>query len=184
MKRFTFAMMALIIAMGMPMVAIAMDHGSHDKEMSKDMDHDMHKAHDMKMDDAKEMDHDMHKGHDMAAEDGDFVEIGKDTQDGVVATVKVKAYDEKTRATMSKMGMNASHHIMVFFTDEKTGSSVTSGKAALKIKGEDAKPAMLMQMGPGFGSDVSVGDGMSTFEIGTKLEDGKKRQFSVMFHNM
>ena len=184
MKRFTFAMMALIIAMGMPMVAIAMDHGSHDKEMSKDMDHDMHKAHDMKMDDAKEMDHDMHKGHDMAAEDGDFVEIGKDTQNGVVATVKVKAYDEKTMATMSKMGMNATHHVMVFFTDEKTGSSVTSGKAALKIKGEDAKPAMLMQMGPGFGSDVSVGDGMSTFEIGTKLEDGKKRQFSVMFHNM
>jgi len=184
MKRLTFAMMALIIAMGMPMVAMAMDHGSNDKEMSKDMDHDMHKAHDMKMDDAKKMDHDMHKGHDMAAEDGDFVEIGKDTQDGVVATVKVKAYDEKTRATMSKMGMNATHHIMVFFTDEKTGSSVTSGKAALKIKGEDAKPAMLMQMGPGFGSDVSVGDGMSTFEIGTKLEDGKKRQFSVMFHNM
>ncbi len=48
MKRFTFAMMALIIAMGMPMVAIAMDHGTHDKEMSKDMDHDM------KMDDAKD----------------------------------------------------------------------------------------------------------------------------------
>ena len=184
MKRFTFAMMALVFAMAMPMVAIAMDHGSHDKEMSKDMDHDKHKAHDMKMDDAKEMNHDMHKGHDMAAEDGDFVEIGKDTQDGVVATVKVKAYDEKTRATMAKMGMNATHHVMVFFTDEKTGEAVASGKAALKIKGEDAKPAMLMQMGPGFGSDVSVDDGMSTFEIGTKLEDGKKRQFSVMFHNM
>ncbi|MDH3544320.1 MAG: hypothetical protein OET55_00310 [Desulfuromonadales bacterium] len=184
MKRLTFTMMALIIAMAIPMVAIAMDHGSHDKEMSKDMDHDKHKAHDMKMDDAKEMNHDMHKGHDMAAEDGDFVEIGKDTQDGVVATVKVKAYDEKTRATMAKMGMNATHHVMVFFTDEKTGEAVASGKAALKIKGEDAKPAMLMQMGPGFGSDVSVDDGMSTFEIGTKLEDGKKRQFSVMFHNM
>ena len=166
MKRFTFAMMALIIAMGMPMVAIAMDHGSHDKEMSEDMDHDMH------------------KGHDMAAKDGAFVEIGKDTQSGVVATVKVKAYDEKTRDTMAKMGMNATHHVMVFFTDEKTGVAVASGKAALKVKGEEAKPAMLMLMGTGFGSDVSVGEGMSTFEIGTKLEDGKKRQFSVMFHNM
>jgi hypothetical protein len=166
MKRFTFAMMVLIVAMGMPMVAIAMDHGSHDKEMSKDKDPDMH------------------KGHDMAAKDGDFVEIGKDTQDGVVATVKVKAYDEKTRATMEKMGMNATHHVMVFFTEEKTGDAVTSGKAALKIKGEEAKPAMLMLMGTGFGSDVSVGEGMSKFEIGTKLEDGKKRQFSVMFHNM
>jgi hypothetical protein len=166
MKRFTFAMMVLIVAMGMPMVGIAMDHGSQDKEMSKDKDPDMH------------------KGHDMAAKDGDFVEIGKDTQDGVVATVKVKAYDEKTRATMEKMGMNATHHVMVFFTEEKTGDAVTSGKAALKIKGEEAKPAMLMLMGTGFGSDVSVGDGMSTFEIGTKLEDGKKRKFSVMFHNM
>ena len=166
MKRFTFAMMVLIIAMGMPMVAIAMDHGSHDKEMSKDMDHDMH------------------KGHDMAAKDGDFVEIGKDTQKGVVATVKVKVYDEKTKATMAKMGMNATHHVMVFFTDEKSGDAIDSGKAALKIKGEDAKPAMLMKMGTGFGGDVNVEGGMSTFEIGTKLEDGEKRQFSVMFHNM
>ena len=170
MKRLTFATMALVFAMGMPMLATAaMDHGSHDKEMSKDMDHDMHKGHDMKMDSAK---------------DGDFVEIGKDTQDGVVATVKVKTYDEKTMATMEKMGMNATHRVMVFFTDEKTGAAVASGKAALKVKGEDAKPEMLMQMGTGFGSDVSVGEGMSTFEIGTKLEDGKKRQFSVMFHNM
>jgi hypothetical protein len=184
MKRFTFAMMVLIIAMGMPMVAIAMDHGSHDKEMSKDMDHDMHKDHDMKMNDDKKMDHDMHKGHDMAAKDGDFVEIGKDTKDGIVATVKVKTYDEKTKATMAKMGMNATHHVMVFFVDEKTGAAVASGKAALKVKGEDAKPSMLMLMGTGFGSDVSVGVGMYPFEIGTKLGDGKKRQFSVMFHNM
>jgi hypothetical protein len=166
MKRITLAMMALIIAMGMPMVAIAMDHGSDDKEMSKDMDHDMH------------------KGHDMAAKDGDFVEIGKDTQKGVVATVKVKTYDEKTTATMAKMGMNATHHVMVFFTDEKSGDEITSGKAALKIKGSDAKPDMLMLMGTGFGGDVSVGEGMATFVIGTKLEDGQKRQFSVMFHNM
>ena len=166
MKRFTFAMMVLIIAMGMPMVAIAMDHGSHDKEMSKDMDHDMH------------------KGHDMAAKEGDFVEIGKDTQKGVVATVKVKVYDEKTKATMAKMGMNATHHVMVFFTDEKSGDAIASGKAALKIKGSDAKPDMLMLMGTGFGGDVSVGEGMATFEIGTKLEDGQKRQFSIMYHNM
>ena len=179
MKRFTLAMLALIIAMGMPVMATAaMDHGSHDKEMSKDMDHDM------KKDKSKEMDHDMHKGHDMAAKEGDFVEIGKDTQKGVVATVKVKTYDEKTKATMAKMGMNATHHVMVFFTDEESGDAVASGKAALKIKGEDAKPAMLMQMHDGFGGDITVEGGMATFEIGTKLEDGEKRQFSVMFHNM
>ena len=173
MKRFTLAMMALAIVMGMPVMATAaMDHGSHDKEMSKDMNHDM------KMDDAKEMDHDM------GAKDDDFIEIGKDTQKGVVATVKVKTYDEKTKATMAKMGMNATHHVMVFFTDEESGDAVASGKAALKIKGEDAKPAMLMQMHDGFGGDITVEGGMATFEIGTKLEDGEERQFSVMFHNM
>lgn len=166
MKRFTLAIMVLMVAMSLPMVATAMDHGSHDKAMSKGMDHDMN------------------KGHDMDGKDGDFVEIGNDTQKGVVATVKVKTYDEKTVETMTKMGMSATHHVMVLFTDEKSGAAVTSGKAALKIKGVDEKPVMMMQMGSGFGGDVTVEDGMATFEIGTKLEDGEKRQFSVMFHNM
>ena len=164
MKRLTIAMMALVFAVSMPMIATAgMDHG-------------------MKMDQDKAMK--MDKGMKMAAQDGDFVEIGKDTQEGVVATVKVKTYDEKTLASMKKMGMNATHHVMVFFTDEKSGAAVASGKAAIKIKGEDAKPAMMMQMGAGFGGDVTLKGAMSTFEIGTKLEDGKKRQFSVMFHDM
>ena len=173
MKRFTIAMMTLVFAMVMPMIAVAMDHSAHGKEMAEGMEHS---------------DQGNHKGHDMAkmdmAKDGDFVEIGKDTQAGVIATAKVKTYDEKTMATMAKMGMSATHHVMIFFTDEKSGEAVASGKAAIKVKGEDAKPTMLMQMGTGFGGDVSVGEGMFTFEIGTKLEDGKKRKFSIMFHNM
>ena len=170
MKRFTIAILALIFAMGMPMIAAAaMDHGSHDKEMSKDMQHDGH---------------DMKKGHDMGGQKDDFVEIGKDAQKGVVATVKVKTYDEKTLASMKKMGMDATHHVMVFFTDEKSGDEIAGGKVALKVKGVEAKPVMLMLMGEGFGGDVTLKEGMFTFEIGTKLEDGKKRQFSVMFHNM
>ncbi len=181
MKRLTLAMIALIIAMGMPVLATAMDHSAHGKDMADDMKEHGDMAHE---------DQGKHKGHDMAkmdmsgAEGGDFVEIGKDTQKGVVATAKVKTYDEKTMVSMEKMGMHATHHVMVFFTDEKTGEAVASGKAALKIKGSDAKPAMLMLMGSGFGGDVTVGEGMATFEIGTKLEDGKKRQFSIMFHNM
>jgi len=39
-------------------------------------------------------------------------------------------------------------------------------------------------MGNGFGTDVNLEGMMITFEIGTKLEDGKKRQFEVGFHNM
>lgn len=179
MKRFTITTLVLFLVISMPMIAVAMDHGSHDKEMSKDMAHEMEG-----MDKSKGKAHNMEMDHDMEAKDGDFVEIGKDTQKGVIVTVKVKTYDEKTLASMAKMGMNSTHHVMVFFTDEKSGAAIASGKAALKIKGEDAKPAMLMLMGTGFGGDITVAEGMATFEIGTKLEDGKKRKFSVMFHNM
>ena len=180
MKRLIIAMMVMLFAMGMPAVVMAMDHG----DMKHD-DKDMHKDHDMKMDHGKEMSHDMHKDHAMGGDD-DFVEVGKDTQDGVVATVKVKTYDEETMANMSKMGMEATHHVMVFFTDEKSGEAVESGKAALKVKGsgESAEPVMLMLMGNGFGADVKLEGMMINFEIGTKLEDGKKRQFEVDFHNM
>ncbi len=164
MKCLTLTILALVFAMGMSMTSFAaMDHGSHGKEMAKDMKHD---------------------GHDMDQQKGDFVEIGKDTQTGVVATVKVKTYDGKTLASMKKMGMDATHHVMVFFTDEKSGDEIAGGKVALKVKGQDAKPAMMMLMGKGFGADVSLSEMMTTFEIGTKLEDGKKRQFSIMFHNM
>ncbi len=157
MKRFTIAMLALVFAMGMPMIATAAMQG---KEMAGEMKHDM------------------------SAMKGDLVEIGKDTQNGVVATVKIKTYDEKTLATMKKMGMDATHHVMIFFADEKSGDEIAGGKVALKVKGQDAKPTMMMLMGKGFGGDVSLSGMMITFEIGTKLEDGKKRQFSIEFHNM
>jgi len=159
MKRFTISTLFLVLAIGVPMTSFAamdMDHST----MSKDMKHDM------------------------SEQKGDFVEIGKDTQEGVVATVKVKTYDAETLATMAKMGMDATHHVMVFFVDEKSAKEIVAGKVALKLKGEDAQPVMMMQMETGFGGDVKLADGMYTFEIGTKLEDGQKRQFSVMFHNM
>lgn len=180
MKRFTIVMLAMVFAAGMPIMASAgMDHGSQDKGMSMDMDmKGMDKDHDMGAMKG------MEKGHDMDAMEGGFVEIGKDTQNGVVATVKIKTYDEKTLATMKKMGMDATHHVMVFFTDEKSGDEIAGGKVALKVKGQDAKPTMMMLMGKGFGGDVSLSGMMITLEIGTKLEDGKKRQFSIKFHNM
>lgn len=194
MKRYTITILAVAIAIGMPMAALAMkhmDHAEHGKAMAEEkMQHgdaahaDMaeQKGKDM-AEHAKEMSHDMHKGHNMASGD-DFVEIGKDTQNGVVATVKVKTYDADTKATMSKMGMTATHHVMVFFANEQSNAPVSGGMAALKVKGRDDKPVMLMQMGDGFGADVNLGEGMSTLEIGTKLADGEKRQFEVMFHNM
>ena len=180
MKRSTIALVALVFVLGMPILTLAAshdDHSGHSQTMAADMKHgDMAQS--------KEMSKDMHKGHNMAAMDDGFVEVGKDTREGVVATVKIKAYDEKAMASMAKMGMNATHHVMVSFTDEKSGSEIADGKAAVKVKGQDAKPVMLMLMGAGFGGDVALpGPGMYTFEIGTKLADGNKRQFEVGFHN-
>lgn len=174
MKRFTSAILALAFAMGIPMISAAMSHEDHGKAMADDK-----KQHGgMAMEHGKAMDHGM------SSQGDDFVEIGKDTQQGVVATVKVKAYDEATRATMTKMGMDATHHVMVFFTDENSGKELAGGMVAIKVQGQEAKPVMMMLMGSGFGGDVSLQGGMATFEIGTKLEDDQKRQFSVMFHNM
>lgn len=187
MKKLTTVLLTMTLTMGMPIIAVAMNHSSHGAEKSQEMknhgdtehaDEGMHKGHDMKMDKGHGMAHDM-----KADGDDGFVEIGKDTQKGVVAKVKIKTYDAETLATMQKMGMDATHHIMIFFTDEKSGADITGGKIALKVQGTEMKPAMLMQMGNGFGGDVSLKGGMQSFEIGTKLEDGEKRQFSVDFHN-
>src|SRR5210317_2190192 len=175
MKNLTIAFLTMFLVLSLPMLAFSASHG----------DQDMHKGHKMNMDNAKEKAHDMHKGHDMSGDD--FVEAGKDTQDGVVATVKIKTYDEETVNKMKAMGMAATHHVMVFFADEKSGDAIVAGKAALKVKGsgdDSAKPAMLMLMGNGFGTDVNLEGMMITFEIGTKLGDGQKRQFEVQYHNM
>ena len=134
------------------------------------------------------MDHNAHgkeMAHDMDTKNGHFTEIGEDTTEGVVATVKVKAYDEEAMETMANMGMNATHHVMVFFTDETSGEPIASGKAAIRIKDpKDHKTTMLMRMGSGFGGDVYVEKGMSIFEIRKRLENGRTLRFEVTFHNM
>lgn len=184
MKRLTVAILAATFALAIPLAASAMkhmDHGDH-AEHGKAMAEEKMQHGDMKhADHGEHKGHDMHKRHDMG--DDDFAELGKDVQKGVVATVKVKTYDDDTKAKMAKMGMAATHHVMVFFTEESSGKAL-GGKAALKVKDQEGKPTMLMQMGDGFGADVNLGAGMHTLEIGTKLQDGEKRQFEVGFHNM
>ena len=193
MKGFITFGLAILLVTGSsaPVMAMKhMDHGSQDHGKSESMEHhgDMKHAEHGKHDDTKmEESHDMHAGHAMGNGD-DFVDIGKDSQEGVTATVKIKTYDQDTRATMAKMGMDATHHVMVFFAEDKGGQSVSSGKVALKIKdteGKSDKPVEMMLMGEGFGADVTVKDkGMYTLEVGTKLQDGNKRKFEVKFHNM
>ena len=203
MKRMTITLLALIFAMAMPLAALAMSHEGHEKGKSDEMKHqghemgshgdmkhdDMgkHEGHDMHMEHAKEKSHDTHKGHDMGddhSNHGELQAIGEKTEGGVRAVAKIKAYDAAAVASMEKMGMSGTHHLMVFFTDEKGGAEITEGKVALKVKGpgdEKPKPIELMQMDSGFGADVALKTkGHYELEVGTKLKDGKTRKFE--FH--
>ena len=104
--------------------------------------------------------------------------IGEQTEAGVKATAKIMVY------TADKAEMvNASHHLMVFFTDATSGAKLSQGKVAVKVKGGhgDAKPVELMAMGDGFGADLRVEPGHYTFEVGTKLADGAKRSFEYQY---
>ncbi|AMV70677.1 hypothetical protein DBW_0277 [Desulfuromonas sp. DDH964] len=121
---------------------------------------------------------------------GDMVLIGDQVVDGVKAMAHIMVYDDAARVSMAKMGMDATHHLMMLFVDEQSGRSIAGGSAALKIQtkeGDAGNPTKLMPMkmeiGSGFGSDIALPEkGEVTFLVGTKLEDGKKRQFEFNFH--
>ena len=101
--------------------------------------------------------------------------LGNQTENGVKAMAHIKDIHEG----MAKMGMDQTHHFMVMFTDTASG----------KIKdpaGNVGEPIQLMPMnmgmGQAFGSDITLpAKGKYQFEIGSKLEDGHKRQFQFDF---
>jgi hypothetical protein len=101
--------------------------------------------------------------------------------DQVVDGIKAMAHLNDVKEAMAKAGMKETHHLMVMFQEAGTGKTVETGTAALKIKGPDnveSAPIPLMSMVGYFGGDIVLGaPGMYTFTIGTKLADGKTRQF-------
>jgi len=113
--------------------------------------------------------------------------LGDQTEDGVKAMAHLKDIHEG----MAKMGMDQTHHLMVMFMDTATGKPIANGTVAVKIKdpsGKVSEPIQLMPMsmgmGQSFGSDITLPTkGKYQFDIGTKLEDGKKRQFQFDFDN-
>lgn len=122
------------------------------------------------------MGHEMPTGHEMATGDAQMIMLGDQVVDGV----KADAHLNDIKEAMAKMGMKETHHLMVMFKDE-TGKVVDAGTVALKVKGPDKVETAalpLMGMGGYFGADIVLGaPGMYTFTIGTKLADGKTRQF-------
>lgn len=124
--------------------------------------------------------HDMSMGHEMAM-DQQMIMLG----DKVVEGVKAEAHLNDVKEAMAKMGMKETHHLMVLFQEAETGKAVETGTAALKITGPDKVESAaipLMGMGGHFGADIVLGaPGMYEFKIGTKLADGKTRQFEFSY---
>jgi len=81
--------------------------------------------------------------------------------------------------------MSQTHHLMVMFVDKATGEPINQGMVAVKIvdpNGKESNPIALMGMQGHFGVDVSLGlPGKYEFKLGTKLADGKNRQFEFEF---
>lgn len=119
----------------------------------------------------------MGMGHDMPAGHEQMIMLGDQVVDGI----KADAHLNDIKEAMAKMGMKETHHLMIMFQEAETGKVVPTGTVALKIKGPDnveSAPVALMGMDGHFGADIILGaPGGYTFTIGTKLADGKTRQF-------
>ncbi len=112
---------------------------------------------------------------------GGAIMLEEVTESGVKAMVHLM----DVSAAMTKMGRKENFHLMVLFTDVKTGKELSEGSVALKITGPGGKagePIGLMAMGGQFGSDISLPEkGKYSLEIGSKLADGVKRQFKFPY---
>jgi len=103
------------------------------------------------------------------------------TEDGVQGMVHLKDVSE----AMAKMGMKENFHFMIMFNDNSTGDQIVKGTVALKITdpaGKESEPLALMPMDDMFGADIALTEkGAYRFTVGTKLADGKKRQFEFEY---
>jgi hypothetical protein len=108
--------------------------------------------------------------------------MGNVVHEGVVEGVKATFSVLDIRAKMQEMGMKETHHIMVMFTDAKSGKQLSEGEVKVKVHGpgkaEEVKE--LMGMEGGFGSDFTLAKkGKYGVTAKFKLADGKVR--SVKF---
>ena len=119
----------------------------------------------------------MGMGHDMPTGHEQMIMLGDQVVDGI----KADAHLNDVKEAMAKIGLKETHHLMILFQEAETGKAVPTGTAALKIKGPDnveSAAIPLMGMDGHFGADIVLGaPGAYTFTIGTKLADGKTRQF-------
>jgi len=168
MKKTAVIIAATCFALSAPLAAIAMDNES------MPMDHG-----------SMPMDHGsmpMEHGSMKMEHGGGMMAMGKLAHEEVVDGVRATFNVIDIKAKMKEMGMKETHHIMVVFTDAKSGAKLSEGEVKVKVVGPDKKEQVkdLMGMEGGFGSDFTMAKpGKYGVMTKFKLKDGKVR--SVKF---
>jgi hypothetical protein len=154
MKRTAAIFMAATFALSAPLVVSAADQGSMHMEM----------------------------------EHGGMPSMGKmiktETADGVKATFSLIDMKEKMKGMKMPAGMKDTHHLMVMFTDAKTGKMLSTGEVKVKLVGPDKSDQIKSMMGMegGFGADINLSaKGKYGIMTKCKLADGKVRTFKFWY---
>ncbi len=157
MRKTITALLATALLAVLPLAVAAQDHGSHGKK--KDSGTHSHADH-------------------SAAHDAMLL-IGEQTVDGVEGM----AHINDIRDAMAKMKMKETHHFIMMFTDKD--GAIETGTAALKIvdpSGKEGEAVRLVAMDGHFGADIVLPEkGKYLFKVGTKLPDGKTRQYEFSY---
>ena len=155
MKKMT-VLIAAVLALSAPLAALAMDHESMPMEHGS-----------MKMEHGSGM-----------------MAMGKLAHEEVVDGVKTSFRVIDIKAKMKEMGMKETHHIMVVFTDAKSGAKLSEGEVKVKVTGPDKKEQVkeMMGMEGGFGSDFTMPEkGKYGVMAKFKLKDGKVRSVKFLY---
>jgi hypothetical protein len=126
--------------------------------------------------------HMMEQQDSMAKMTSQSIMLGEQTVEGV----KGMAHLKDVSAIMAKMSKKENFHFMMMFSDAKTGTAIEQGTVAVKIvdpkTGKAGETVALMGMRNHFGADVTLPTkGDYQFQVGSKLADGTKRQFTFKY---
>jgi len=119
-----------------------------------------------------------HEHGSMKMEHGGMMSMGKAAHEAVVEGVKASFVVIDNREMMKEMKMKESHHIMVMFTEPKSGKQLSEGEVTVKVLAPDKKEEVkaLMEMERGFGADFTMRKpGKYGVMAKFQLKDGKVR---------
>ena len=114
----------------------------------------------------------------MKMEHGGMMSMGNAAHEAVVEGVKASFVVIDNREMMKEMKMKESHHIMVMFTEPKSGKQLSEGEVTVKVLAPDKKEEVkaLMEMEEGFGADFTMRKpGKYGVMAKFQLKDGKVR---------